>query len=87
MKKIIKQVAAIDVGQKELVVCLGRMYDDWAPELYAHKTFTNSAKGFEILLAWVKKNSMQEVTVRFVMEATGFIMNYWPTFWKNTVVR
>ena len=71
MKKIIKQVAAIDVGQKELVVCLGRMYDDWAPELYAHKTFTNSAKGFEILLAWVKKNSMQEVTVRFVMEATG----------------
>ena len=40
MKKIVKQVAAIDVGQKELVVCLGRMYDDWAPELYAHKTFT-----------------------------------------------
>ncbi len=28
MKKIVKQVVGIDVAQKELVVCLGRMYDD-----------------------------------------------------------
>ena len=46
MRKIIKQVAGIDVAQKELVVSLGRMYDDWAPELYAHKTFANTQKGF-----------------------------------------
>ena len=46
MRKIIKQVAGIDVAQKELVVSLGRMYDDWAPELYAHKTFPNTTKGF-----------------------------------------
>jgi transposase len=71
MRKIVKQVAAIDVAQKELVVCLGYMYDDWSPELYAHKTFANTAKGFEALLAWVKKQSHQEVAVRFVMEATG----------------
>ncbi len=71
MKKIVKQVAALDVAQKELVVCLGRMYNDWSPELYAHKTFTNTAKGFEALLAWVKKHSNQQVAVRFVMEATG----------------
>ena len=44
MKKIVKQVVGIDVAQKELVVCLGRMYDDWTPELYAHKTFANTAK-------------------------------------------
>ncbi len=71
MKKIVKQVAAIDVAQKELVVCLGRMYDDWSPELCAHKTFANTAKGFEALLAWVKKHSNQQVAVRFIMEATG----------------
>jgi len=71
MKKIVKQVAAIDVAQKELVVCLGRMFDDWTPDIYAHKTFANTAKGFEALLAWVKKYSVQEVSVRFVMEATG----------------
>ncbi len=28
MKKILKQVVGIDVAQDELVVCLGRMYDD-----------------------------------------------------------
>ena len=49
MKRIVKQVLGIDVAQKELVVCLGRMYDDWTPELYAHKTFANTAKGFAAL--------------------------------------
>ena len=28
MKRIVKQVVGIDVAQGELVVCLGRMYDD-----------------------------------------------------------
>ena len=70
-KKIVKQVAGIDVAQKELVVCLGRMYDDWAPELYSHKTFPNHEKGFMALVLWVKKLAVEEVPVRFVMEATG----------------
>jgi transposase len=71
MRKIVKQVAAIDVDQKSLVTTLGRMYDDWSPELNAQKTFDNTKKGFEALLAWVKKNTVTEVAVRFVMEATG----------------
>ena len=71
MRKIVKQVAAIDVDQKLLVTTLGRMYDDWSPELYAQKTFANTQKGFEALLSWVKKNSNVEIRVRFVMEATG----------------
>jgi len=71
MRKIVKQVAAIDVDQKLLVTTLGRMYDDWSPELYTQKTFANTQKGFEALLSWVKKNSDAEIRVRFVMEATG----------------
>ena len=71
MREIVKQVAAIDVDQKLLVTTLGRMYDDWSPELYAQKTFANTQKGFEVFLAWVKKNTIAEVAVRFVMEATG----------------
>jgi len=71
MKKIVKQVAGIDVAQKELVVCLGRMYNDWSPELYANKTFANTAKGIEALELWVKKQTDQQITIRFVMEATG----------------
>lgn len=71
MKVILKQVAGIDVAQKELVVTLGRMYDDWQLELHAHKVFANTTKGFEALLIWVKKQTEELVPVRFVMEATG----------------
>jgi len=71
MKKIVKQVTGIDVAQDELVVALGRMYDDWSLELYAHKTFANTAKGFEALTAWVSKQTDASATIRFVMEATG----------------
>ena len=71
MKKILKQVAGIDVAQDELVVCLGRMYDDLGLELYNHRTFPNTSKGFMSLLEWSGKLSDSVVDVRFVMEATG----------------
>ena len=71
MKKIVKQVVGIDVAQKELVVSLGRMYDDWSPEVYANKSFANTQKGFMTLVAWVKKWSDPGCSVRFVMESTG----------------
>lgn len=71
MKKILKQVAGIDVAQNELVVCLGRMYDDLRLELYNHRTFPNTSKGFMSLLEWSGKLSDSVIGVRFVMEATG----------------
>jgi transposase len=71
MKKIVKQVLGIDVAQKELVVCLGRMHDDWTPELYSHGTFANTKKGFEAMIKWVKKLTVETIPVRYVMEATG----------------
>ena len=71
MKRIVKQVLGIDVAQKELVVCLGRMYDDWTPELYAGKAFANSPKGFAALLKWVNRHTDETIAVRYVMEATG----------------
>ena len=71
MKKIVKQVAGIDVAQKELVVCLGKMYDDWSSELYASKTFANTAKDFLSLVQWINKLTGSAKSLRFVMEATG----------------
>jgi transposase len=71
MKKIVKQVLGIDVAQDELVVCLGKMYDDWNPELIAHKTFANNEKGFAELIKWATKLTEPLVAQRFVMEATG----------------
>ena len=71
MKKIVKQVAGIDVAQDELVVCMGRMYEDITAELYSHKIFPNTSKGFIGLMEWVGKLSDLSIGVRFVMEATG----------------
>jgi transposase len=71
MRKIVKQVAGIDVAQKELVVSMGRMLDDWTPEVYAYKTFRNTKEGFMELISWVNKLADLSCPVRYVMEATG----------------
>ena len=71
MKKIVKQVAGIDVAQKELVVSLGRMYDDLSTEIYACKTFSNQSKGFMALTAWINQLTEQQLITSYVMEATG----------------
>lgn len=68
---VVKQVLGIDVAQKELVVTLGRMHDDFSIELYAHSVFRNKETGIVALLKWVKKLTVQEVKVHYVMEATG----------------
>ena len=71
MRKIVRQVVGIDVAQKELVVCLGRMYDDLTLELYGHGAFANNKKGFDTLIKWAKKLTTETTSVRYVMEATG----------------
>jgi transposase len=70
-KKIVKQVVGIDIAQKELVVCLGSMYDDLATELHACKTFPNTSAGFMSLTDWVNKLSASDLSIQYVMEATG----------------
>jgi transposase len=71
MQEILKQVCGIDVSQDELVVTLGRLHGDLAPELYARRTFANSGKGFTSLLDWVKKSTSPSLPTRYAMEATG----------------
>lgn len=69
--KIVKQVLGIDVSQKELVVSLGRAYDDLSKEVFAHHVFRNKETGIAALLKWVKKHTDENIKVNFVMEATG----------------
>jgi hypothetical protein len=49
MKKVVKQVAGIDVAQKELVITLGRMFDDFTIELFSYKVFKNNDSGIKSL--------------------------------------
>jgi transposase len=69
--EILKQVLGVDVAQKELVVSLGKMFSDFSTDIYAHKIFKNSEKGMDELLKWVKKLTLDESKVHYVMEATG----------------
>jgi transposase len=69
--EVLKQVLGVDVAQKELVVSLGKMYSDFSLEIYAHKVFKNSEKGMTDLLTWVKKLTLEEKEILYVMEATG----------------
>jgi transposase len=72
MKKIVKQVAGIDVGKDELVVCLGRKTDEESDlEFFASAAFSNTKSGFEKLSSWIKRMASKELPVLFVMEATG----------------
>jgi transposase len=70
-KKVVRQVAGIDVAQKELVVTIGRKLDDFSIEFFGYKVFKNSYSGILSLVEWVKKISDNEVSVGYVMEATG----------------
>jgi len=69
--EVLKQVLGVDVAQKELVVSLGKMYSDFSLEIYAHKVFKNSERGMNELLKWVKKLTLDDRKVLYVMEATG----------------
>ena len=71
MKNVVKQSVGIDVAQKELVVTLGRMYDDFSIDFYAYSVFKNSDPGIKAMVKWVKRLGNSEVSIRFVMEATG----------------
>jgi transposase len=69
--KILKQVAGIDVSKDELVVSVGRLKEDLTSEIYGNKVVSNTAKGFKELSNWIKKKTVVEVPVTYVMEATG----------------
>lgn len=66
-----KQILGVDIAQKELVVTLGRMYNDLSIEFYLHRVFRNKDTGFVALLKWLKKVTDEAVSLQVVMEATG----------------
>lgn len=70
--KELKHVLGVDVAQKELVVTLGKMYEDFSINLYAYKVFRNSESGFVALTNWIKRLLKDQAReVHYVMEATG----------------
>ena len=50
MRKVVKQVAGIDVAQKELVVTLGRMLDDFST---ISLTCSSVVMGFQFFIFYI----------------------------------
>lgn len=68
---VLKQVVGIDVAKDELVVSFGRLMEDLSTEVKDYEIFSNSEKGFGLLLKWVYRKEAADKEVIFVMEATG----------------
>jgi len=56
---------------KRISCLLGKMDSEFNPELYAFKVFKNTEHGHKSFCIWVKAHTLEEVKLRFVMEATG----------------
>ncbi len=71
MKKVLKQAVGIDVALDELVVTFGQLFGDLSIEFTGYKVFKNSNSGILSLLSWVEKLSDSQISIQYVMEATG----------------
>jgi len=71
VKQILKEVAGIDVAQKELVVSLGKMYESLDIEIYAYKVFKNTPSGIIAMVKWSEQLCAKADAIQYVMEATG----------------
>ncbi|WP_294331887.1 transposase [uncultured Chryseobacterium sp.] len=69
--KVLKQVAGIDVAQKELVVTLGCLYEDFTVEFLSYKVFKNTDDGIKSLIEWAENKVFKTSDIHYVMEATG----------------
>jgi transposase len=69
--KILKQVAGIDVAQKDLVVSVGQLDEELSVDIRGRKVFPNTLKGYSSLMEWTQKITSSDLGVQFVMEATG----------------
>jgi transposase len=68
---IIRQCVGIDISKDTFTACLSykTLEDDCVK--VSTKTFTNNLKGFSSLVEWVNKLAKPEISILYVMEATG----------------
>lgn len=69
--KTIKQVIGIDVSKDTFHVCLGSIDENQSVRVLKQSSFTNNEKGFKQLLSWKQKSLNPDISLWYVMEATG----------------
>jgi transposase len=71
MGEIIKQAIGIDCSMETLDCFYGSLGSDLKQSIQHGKGFSNDAGGFKKLTAWAEKRTDKNVSVVFVVEATG----------------
>lgn len=69
--KTIKQVIGIDVSKDSFHACLGSIDAYQSIQVLKQSCFANTEKGFKQFLSWQQKFCLSDVSLFYVMEATG----------------
>ncbi|RLD58999.1 MAG: IS110 family transposase [Bacteroidetes bacterium] len=71
-KEVTKQVVGIDIGMESFYVCYKVQYGNGRVVIKGTKSFYNTALGMKDFFLWTeKRNKNLEISLVFVMEATG----------------
>jgi transposase len=71
MEQVIKQCVGIDCSKDELVCCLAVKYLDSSVRNIDQQSFKNDLFGFKRLVKWAQKKSNKDISLTYVVEATG----------------
>jgi transposase len=71
MPEIIKQAIGIDCSMETLDCSYGSLGSDLQQSIQHAKSFSNDGKGFKRLVEWAEKRTDKNISVVFVVEATG----------------
>lgn len=71
MEKRLKQSLGIDVSKSNLSLSLGFLNERLVKEFKSRPDVSNDAKGYKMLLKWIKTSVDPDVELLVVMEATG----------------
>ena len=69
--KNLKYSVGIDVSMKDFACCLSVINDEQDVKVKASHKFANTQTGFAELLGWIKRHQKEQLSIVFVMEATG----------------
>ena len=69
--KILKQSVGIDVSKSDFKVCLGKLDEQLSVAFSFQKAYDNNLKGVTLFLKEVSHLFTAEVTVQFILEASG----------------
>ena len=71
MSKLLKYSIGTDISKDKFDACISVIDDQQKVTIKASRTFKNSLKGFEDFFEWGKRHCKHDLTVYYVMEATG----------------